>query len=160
MINMKKSVKIFIALLLLPLLFNIAIMFTNDIIANMSERELLDIPLPEKTQLVESNSDAGKLYGNGNGMQYIGQLLVTTELTEEELWTYYIDYYGERNWEFLVKRQESPVIYEYISNKTFRNFDSTKNNYMIELVKFNPGTFKDYSESFFWKILDWDIRGH
>lgn len=157
---MKKSVKIFIALLLLPLLFNIAIMFTNDIIANMSERELLDIPLPEKTQLVESNSDAGKLYGNGNGMQYIGQLLVTTELTEEELWTYYIDYYGERNWEFLVKRQESPVIYEYISNKTFRNFDSTKNNYMIELVKFNPGTFKDYSESFFWKILDWDIRGH
>ena len=135
-------------------------MFTNDVIANMSERELLDIPLPEKTQLVESNSDAGKLYGNGNGMQYIGQLLVTTELTEEELWTYYIDYYGERNWEFLVKRQESPVIYEYISNKTFRNFDSTKNNYMIELVKFNPGTFKDYSESFFWKILDWDIRGH
>ncbi len=156
---MKKSVKIIIGLLLLQLVFDIAIMLTNDIIANKPEKELLNIPLPEKTQLVESNSVAGKLYGNGNGMQYIGQLLVTTELTEEELRAYYEEYDGI-NEEIQVKKQDSPVIYEYFPKHEFKKFDSSKNNYMVELVRFNPGTFDTYSENFFWKLLDWDIRGH
>lgn len=147
---MKKFIKIIIVLLLLPLLFDFAVMFANDIIADKPEKELINIPLPEKTQLVESNSVAAKLYGNGNGMQYIGQLLVTTELTEEEL----RDYYNSLNEEIQVKKQNSPVIYEYFPKQSFRKYDETKNNYMVELVRFNPGT------SFFWKILDWDIRGH
>ena len=153
---MKKSVKIIIVLLLLPLVFDIAIMLTNTIIADRVETQLLEIELPEKTQLADSMSTAQKLYGNGNGMQYIGQLLVTTELTEEEL----IGYFNGINEEIQVKKLDSPVISEYIPKLEFKNFDSTKNNYMIELVKYNPGTFKNYSESFFWKILDWDIRGH
>ena len=156
MAEMKKSVKIIIALLLLPLILDISIMLANDIIANKPEKELLNFTLPERTQLVESNSVAGKLYGNGNGMQYIGQLLVTTELTEEELRAYY----NEINEEINIKKLESPVIDEFFPKLEFKNFDSSKNNYMVELVKFNPGTFKDYSESFFWKLLDWDIRGH
>ena len=156
---MKKSVKIIIGLLLLPLVFDIAIMLTNDIIANKPEKELLNIPLPEKTQLVESNSVAGKLYGNGNGMQYIGQLLVTTELTEEELRAYYEEYDGI-NEEIQVKKQDSPVIYEYFPKHEFKKFDSSQNNYMVELVRFNPGTFDTYFENLFWKLLDWDIRGH
>lgn len=153
---MKKSVKIIIVLLLLPLVFDIAIMLTNTIIADQVETQLLEIDLPEKTQLADSMSTAQKLYGNGNGMQYIGQLLVTTELSEEEL----IGYFNGINEEIQVKKLDSPVISEYIPGLEFKNFDSTKNNYMIELVKYNPGTFKNYSESFFWKILDWDIRGH
>ncbi len=153
---MKKSVKIIIVLLLLPLVFDIAIMLTNTIIADRVETQLLEIDLPEKTQLADSMSTAQRLYGNGNGMQYIGQLLVTTELTEEEL----RGYFNCINEEILVKKLDSPVISEYIPKLEFKNFDSSKNNYMIELVKHNPGTFKDYSESFFWKILDWDIRGH
>lgn len=153
---MKKSVKIIIVLLLLPLVFDIAIMLTNTIIADRVETQLLEIELPEKTQLADSMSTAQKLYGNGNGMQYIGQLLVTTELTEEEL----IGYFNGINEEIQVNKLDSPVISEYIPRLEFKNFDSTKNNYMIELVKYNPGTFKNYSESFFWKILDWDIRGH
>lgn len=147
---MKKFIKIIIVLLLLPLLFDFAVMFANDIIADKPEKELINIPLPEKTQLVESNSVAAKLYGNGNGMQYIGQLLVTTELTEEELRYYY----NGLNEEIQVKKQNSSVIYEYFPKQAFKKYDETKNNYMVELVRFNPGT------SFFWKMLDWDIRGH
>ena len=147
---MKKFIKIIIVLLLLPLLFDFAVMFVNDIIANKPEKELINVPLPEKTQLVESNSVAAKLYGNGNGMQYIGQLLVTTELTEEEL----RDYYNGLNEEIQVKKQNSSVIYEYFPKQAFKKYDETKNNYMVELVRFNPGT------SLLWKILDWDIRGH
>lgn len=153
---MKKSVKIIIGLLLLPLVFDIAIMLTNTIIADRVETQLNKIELPEKTQLADSMSTAQKLYGNGNGMQYIGQLLVTTELTEEEL----KDYYNSIDEEINIKKLESPVVDEFFPKLEFENFDSSKNNYMVELVKFNPGTFKDYSESFFWKLLDWDIRGH
>lgn len=154
-----KASRVIIILTLILLIPNMCIMLTNDIIANKPEKELLAFALPEKTELVESNSVAGKLYGNGNGMQYIGQLLVTTELTEEELRAYYEEYDGI-NGEIQVKKQDSPVIYEYFPKHEFKKFDSSKNNYMIELVRFNPGTFDTYFENFFWKLLDWDIRGH
>ena len=154
---MKKSFKIIIALFLLPLVFDVVIMLTNTIIADRVETQLLEIDLPENTQLADSMSTAQRLYGNGNGMQYIGQLLVTTELTQEELRAYYNDI----NEEIDVKKLDSPVISEYIPKLEFKNFDSSKNNYMIELVEFNPGTFDSYfSKNFFWKILDLDIRGH
>ncbi len=154
---MKRIFKVITVLILLPLIFDITVMFVNDLIANKPEKEILSFSLPEKTQLVESNSVAGKLYGNGNGMQYIGQLLVTSELTEEELRAYYYSVDEEIH----VKKQDSAVIYEFFPNQEFKNFDSSKNNYMIELVRFNPGTSDSYmSENFFWKLLDWDIRGH
>ncbi len=154
---MKKATGIIIALILLPCTFTVAIMFVNDIVANKPEKELLNFALPEKTQLVESNSVAGKLYGNGNGMQYIGQLLITSELTEEEL---YAHYSALDEW-IVIKKQESSVISEYFPKDKFKNFDSTKNNYMVELVRYNSGTYDSYlSENFFWKLLDCDIRGH
>ncbi|MBE6776146.1 MAG: hypothetical protein E7543_08165 [Ruminococcaceae bacterium] len=154
---MKKSVKIIISVLLIPCIFSVTVMLVNDIAANKTEKELSVFPLPEKTQLAETNSVAGKLYGNGNGMQYIGQLLVTTELTEEELYAHYseVDEY------IVIKKMDSPVISEYFPKQEFKSFDSTKNNYMVELVRYNPGTFDSYfSENFFWKLLDCDIRGH
>ena len=153
---MNKITKVIIAFVLLPWIFAISVMFTNDIIANRPEKELLNFALPKKTYVVESNSVAGKLYGNGNGMQYIGQLLVTTELTEEELY----DHYSVIDKWVTVKKQVSPIITEYFPKHSFKNFDSSKNNYMVELVRYNPGTFDSYlSKKFFWKILDWDIRG-
>ena len=152
-----KASRVIIILTLILLIPNMCIMLTNDIIANKPEKELLNFTLPERTQLVESNSVAGKLYGNGNGMQYIGQLLVTSDLSEEELYAHYSEIY---EW-VVIKKQESPVIYEYFPKQEFKNFDSTKNNYMVELVRFNPETLNSYSfENFFWKLLDWDIRGH
>lgn len=156
-VQMNKVIKFIITIILLPCFFSISVMFVNDIIANKPEKELLNFILPEKTQLVESNSVAGKLYGNGNGMQYIGQLLVTTELTEEEIYAYYS---ALDEW-IVIKKQDSPVISEYFPKDKFKNFDSTKNNYMVELVRYNPGTYDTYlSENFFWKMLDFDIRAH
>lgn len=151
-----KASRVIIILTLILLIPNMCIMLTNDIIANKPEKELLAFALPEKTELVESNSVAGKLYGNGNGMQYIGQLLVTSDLSEEELYAHY----SEIDEWVVIRKQESPVIYEYFPKQKFKNFDSAKNNYMVELVRFNPGTLDSCSfDNFYWKILDWDIRG-
>ena len=63
--KMKKATGIFLSVLLLPFIFSVAVMFVNDVVANKTEKELSAFPLPEKTQLAESNSVAGKLYGNG-----------------------------------------------------------------------------------------------
>ena len=59
----------------------ISISFINNNIAYKVEKELCETPLPEKTELIESISRAGKLTGNGNGMQYFGAILIQSELS-------------------------------------------------------------------------------
>lgn len=73
------------------------------------EEALCEISLPEKTELIESLSQAGKLTGNGNGMQYFGAILIRSELSLEELDAYYSDY-RSNEWEYLVEIQEGQPI--------------------------------------------------
>ena len=70
----------------------------------MVEKELCATPLQENTQLIDSVSKAGKLTGNGNGMQYLGAILIQSELTMEQLDSYY-SHYRENEWEYLVTVQ-------------------------------------------------------
>ncbi|MDU1324728.1 MAG: hypothetical protein E6933_05960 [Clostridiales bacterium] len=70
----------------------------------MVEKKLCAAPLPENTQLIDSVSKAGKLTGNGNGMQYLGAILIQSELTMEQLDSYYL-HYRENEWEYLVTVQ-------------------------------------------------------
>ena len=49
----------------------ISIPLINNHTAYKVEKKLCETPLPEKTELIESISRAGKLTGNGNGMQYL-----------------------------------------------------------------------------------------
>ena len=70
----------------------ISIPLINNYTAYKVERVLCDIPLPEEAELIESLSQAGKLTGNGNGMQYFGAILIRSELSLEELDVYYSDY--------------------------------------------------------------------
>ena len=41
--------------------------------------ELVHFRLPKNTELIESIYKAGKLVGNGNGMQYFGVILIKSE---------------------------------------------------------------------------------
>lgn len=88
------------------LCFIISIPIVNDYCAYMVEKELCATPLPENTQLIDSVSKAGKLTGNGNGMQYLGAILIQSELTMEQLDSYY-SRYRENEWEYLVTVQTS-----------------------------------------------------
>lgn len=88
------------------LCFIISIPIVNDYCAYMVEKELCATPLPENTQLIDSVSKAGKLTGNGNGMQYLGAILIQSELTMEQLDSYY-SHYRENEWEYLVTVQTS-----------------------------------------------------
>ena len=95
-----------IPIILLVVIFAVSVPFINDFSAKNVENSLLEIALPENTQMVESVSKAGKLVGNGNGMQYFGAMLIKSEQTLEELTAYYADVDAE----IVVKAQTSQEI--------------------------------------------------
>ena len=87
----------------------ISIPLINNYTAYKVERALCEIPLPEEAELIESLSQAGKLTGNGNGMQYFGAILIRSDLSLEELDAYYSDY-RRNEWEYLVEIQKGQSI--------------------------------------------------
>lgn len=61
----------------------------NDAAAHDIETRLLDVQLPDGADRIDSTSLAGKLSGNGNGMQYLGALLIRSDQTAGELQAFY-----------------------------------------------------------------------
>ena len=72
--------------------FTVSVPIVNDGIANKTAKSIKRVELPNDTEYIESFSKAGKLIGNGNGMQYLGGILIRSELSLEELQTYYSQY--------------------------------------------------------------------
>ncbi len=107
---MKKVVRVIgIALVVLVVTMGISSPFVNNYSAAKIEKRLLALPLPEKTEYIESISRAGKMTGNGNGMQFLGAMLIQSELTLEELDVYYATY-RENQWDCIVEVQDSPIL--------------------------------------------------
>ncbi len=82
-----RIVMVVLGVFLLLVAFGIPVV--NNAIALGVEKDMKALPLPEDTQLVESSSVAGKLVGNGNGMQYFGALLLESKLSASELSAFY-----------------------------------------------------------------------
>ena len=136
---MKKGIIIGIIILFILLIIGLPlyIVLMNNEIANRTTEELANIQLPENTQMVDNISIAGKVSGNGNGMQYFGAVLLKTDLSEEELDTYYQQYRGNSS-KFLIKKQETEKI-EVIDKpgyyfQTFNEEDKEK-YYIIDYMK-------------------------
>lgn len=107
---MKKILKFLIAAVpILLILFIVTVSIVNDCTASRLEKELAALPLPEGTEYIETVSAAGKLSGNGNGMQFFGGMLIKSELSAEELEEYY-SAYRDNDWEYLVKKQSGKEI--------------------------------------------------
>lgn len=142
-------------LILLFIILPIYITFTNNIIASNTRRKIEKTEVPEKSKIVDSIEIAGKLSGNGNGMQYFGAILLESDLSEAELTEYYRKY-RKNEWSFLVSKQSSSkisVIDKY--GYSFKNYDESKKDkyYII----YSWGSSKNV---FLSDILELDIRGH
>ena len=85
--NIVKRFLIFLLCIVMAggILFLISIPMENDHIAKQTMTELAQVPMPEQTECIEKVSTAGKLSGNGNGMQYLGALLVKSDLSLKDL---------------------------------------------------------------------------
>ena len=105
---------------------SLSIPLINNHTAYKVEKALCEIPLPEETELIESLSQAGKLTGNGNGMQYFGVILIRSELSLEELDAYYSDY-RSNEWEYLVEIQKGQSI-EVIDHETLQFSEEIKDS--------------------------------
>ena len=128
---------------------SLSISFINNNIAYKVEKELCETPLPEKTELIESISRAGKLTGNGNGMQYFGAILIRSDLSLEELDAYYSGY-RSNEWECLVETQEGQHI-EVIDHGILQFLEEIKDNGYYIVYSWGSGNSL---------LEELDMRGH
>ncbi len=154
---MKKLRKIIVVFLLIALLPGTVCLANNHIAASL-ERRLLDVPLPQGTQLIESRAIAGKMMGNGNGMQWFGVLLIRSDLDAAALREWYGDQVSldAHKEEVYVSRQETPGIFGYGAPR-FRKDSDYDGCYRVVLFR----SVAAGAESSFWEaILNMDLRGH
>ena len=90
-------------------MFVVGIPLANNHYAKQVEKELRETPLPEKTEIIDSVSQTGKLVGNGNGMQYFGAILLKSKLPLNDLEDYY-SVYQKNEWSYVVEPQENQSI--------------------------------------------------
>lgn len=136
-----------IPIILLIVAFVVSVPLVNDFSAKNVENSLVEIALPEDTQMVESISKAGKLVGNGNGMQYFGAMLIKSEQTLEEIAAYYADV----NAEIVVKVQTSQAIecLEHAQLSFTTEITNAENYYIVYLFGEGIAPFSQL-----------DLRGH
>lgn len=148
---MKKKIVItliIVILVLAPIALMAITPLVNDYTARKVANELEELPLPENTEVIEVGSFAGKLVGNGNGMQYFGAILIKSELSLESLTEHYSQY-AEDEWECVVERQEGNEIQELDRSATFQTDVEGENYYIV----YSWGS----SDSIFSEL---DLRGH
>lgn len=149
---MKKAVIIAISVVvLLGVCFCVSVPVVNDLFARRVADELEALPLPENTRIVEKKSIAAKLWGNGNGMQYMGALLIESGLSLEELEAFY----SENGTEYCsVSRQTGKEITVTEHGKYDFKTEINSDNYYIvyALGKHDSAIKRLYAEL--------DLRGH
>lgn len=137
--------------LLLVLAIPISVVLVNDSAARDVEKELLALPVPEGAEVVESTSQAGKIVGNGNGMQYIGALLVRSDLGIGAVSGHYATVSEDIDLDVAV------VASAGIERQGFHGADgflsrprSGDDLYVVYAFGNGPGSFFE----------EWDLRGH
>ena len=130
-IKLKRMGLLIIGVLLFVILCcAILVPLANDNAACKTAQSIKGIPLPNNTEIVETFSAAGKLVGNGNGMQYLGGILIRSELSLEDIRLYYSQY-ANNEWECIVERQIDKNI-AFIEHSTISlEADIDGNDYFI-----------------------------
>ena len=146
---MKKTKIAGICLIVLILAAFVSVPVYNNYCAYNVEKMLCETPLPEQTELIEAISKAGKLTGNGNGMQYFGAILIKSELSLEELDAYY-SRYRSNEWEYLVDIQEGQEI-EVVDHSTLQFAEQIESKGYYIVYSWGDGNSL---------LKEIDIRGH
>ncbi|WP_337461415.1 hypothetical protein [Jutongia sp.] len=149
--NIVKRFLIFLLCIVMAggILFLISIPMENDHIAKQTMTELAQVPMPEQTKCIEKVSAAGKLSGNGNGMQYLGALLVKSNLYLKDLKKYYAAN-TPRKWYCDVERQKGQSLRasEHV-DLGFKHTVKGKNYYVVYAWGDYDGIYSEL-----------DLRGH
>ena len=147
---MKKAL---IALLLIAALYA-GIVVSNNRIAEDLRKQVAGCMLPPGTELVDSAAVAGKMEGNGNGMQYYGAALIHSDLDEGPLRTWYEAQLPKEEYIWLTRRESE--LFDS-STRLFKDYEDDGHYWFVMLSRYNPigkdATLLD-------GLRDIDIRGH
>jgi hypothetical protein len=134
---MKKISKFSIIIFLLALvLAYIVVTIVNNSVSENILTTLKNTSLPEKTILCDSLSATGKLIGNGDGMQYFGAILIKSDLSLDELNSYYFKCrkYRGKEW-FQIEPQNSKYVsvveHCQLKFKALENIDNYSGYYIV-----------------------------
>ena len=126
----------------------------NNTIAANIERTLKKTPFPDSTELCDSLNVAGKINGNGNGMQFFGAILIKSSLSIEELDDYYSKY-REDEYSYIVESQIDAEISKNVNDHGGISFPYLKN-----MEKFDDFYIVYTWGSSNYVFSDLDLRGH
>ena len=143
-----------IVMFVLPIISYIGIVITNNSIADKIEKELVSYELPTNTKLVDSVSVAAKLTGNGNGMQYMGAILVDSGLSKEELKEYY-----SSEFDYIEVNEQETVNLDFIQNVSFDADIVSGDKTYYSIICWNDNRREIFGD-FISELLDFDIRGY
>ncbi|MCR4567266.1 MAG: hypothetical protein K5769_04405 [Pseudobutyrivibrio sp.] len=127
----------------------VGIPICNNHYAKSTMEDILEVPLPDSTTLKDKIYYAGKIAGNGNGMQYFGAILIESNLSLEELKSYYSELTDDK-YTYCVEKQTSAKIEQ--SENVMLSFDTKVeggNYYIVYSWGSAPSLFEDS-----------DLRGH
>jgi len=138
------------ALVAVPVGLVVTLPLVNDLAALRVEKELVSLPLPDGAERIDSMAQAAKVTGNGNGMQYIGAVLIRSDRSLDELREFYD-----------VQDDPLPMTVEVIS-ATGREIDAFHGATGFLSGPGEQGTFVVYAwgEAPTWFHEEFDLRGH
>ena len=149
---------IVIILLIIILPFIVSPLYNNWCLDRFAS-QLLSLPLPEETNLLEDLKQCGKLSGNGNGMDFLTILIIQSDNNLKELESYYsgfsMDEARSDSTEFsdplflqIYSLQSSKLDLNFLNSPILtKDYSDFKNVYAV--VLFDGGYNADF-----------DIRGH
>lgn len=156
----KRIIGILAVLFALVTLCSLTIFICNNAMAKKQADRLLACELPRNARLLDSDSFAGKLSGNGNGMQWTGSILIESdaELNEDSLYQWFANqiHPDESNETIDVSFLDTPDLYGHQKNRFSGEADGGP-YYEIRLCKSSVSGF----ETSVWeKLLNFDFRAH
>ena len=143
-----------IAIFILPVISYIGIVITNNSIADKIEKDLVSYELPTSTKLIDSVSVATKLTGNGNGMQYMGAILVDSDLSKEELKEHY-----SSEFDYIEVKEQETVNLDFIQSVSFDADIKLGDKTYYSIICWDDNRSEMFGD-FISELLDFDIRGH
>lgn len=156
----KRIIGILAVLFALVTLCSLTIFICNNAMAKKQADRLLACELPRNARLLDSASFAGKLSGNGNGMQWTGLILIESdaELNEDSLYQWFANQIqpDENTGTIDVSFLDTPDLYGHQKNR-FSGEVYGGSYYEIRLCKSSVSGF----ETSVWeKLLNFDFRAH
>ena len=156
----KRIIGILAVLLVLVTLCSLTIYICNNVLAKKQEERLLACELPRNARLLVSDSFAGKLSGNGNGMQWTGSILIESdaELNEDSLyqWFAYQIQPDEPMETIDVFFQDAPYFYGHQKNR----FSGEAHGGPYYEIRLCTSSVSGFETSLWEKFLNFDFRAH